>query len=118
MFLDDELLQIYKKWGGDTIENKEVMQRCINELMVACIKRFMPEDQNNVTAKEFSEFPTKIKQVDSSWKLFCHKTPRDRYGIIVDSGLFRRYLWKLYNQGEDPISERLFKLLGWEKPVI
>lgn len=118
MFLDDELYQIYVKWGGDTIENKEVMKSCISELMTACLKRFALNDQDNITEKELYEFTKKIKQVDNSWKLFCHRTPRDRYGIIVDSGLFRRYLWKMCNQGEQPISEQLFKILGWEKPVI
>ena len=117
MFLNDELLQIYAKWGGATIEDKEVVQKCIAELMMACAKRFVPKDRNNITIKELSEFETKIKQADNSWKLFCRKAPRDRYGIIVNPELFRKYLWALYNSEEKPMSGHLFKMLGWENPI-
>lgn len=116
MFLDDELVQIYGKWGGADISNKEDAKRCLSELMVACLKRYMPENPQNITQKEFAEMPVKIKQIDNSWKAFCWKVPTDRFGI-VDSRGFRIYLWKLNNSGDQPISKQLFKMLGWEEPI-
>lgn len=87
MFLDEELNKVYE-------ENKDDVKGCSLKLLDTMIQRVNPD----VPAEQFINT---LKQIDSSWRLFCKTHPQ----FSVDG--FRSYVKKCDEDG------KLTKVLKW-----